>query len=342
MTTADSANPAPRLVDWADYVAPFAIRAVCELRIADHMDGPTAIGDLAQATGTDATALLRVLRALAAREIFTEVSDRVFAIGPLGERLRSDHPRSVREAYPFLPADVMAWAGLTHTLRTGEPAFDHVHGQDYWRYMADHPDESRRFDESQRGVSRREAESLIGAYAWSERPTIIDVGGGDGTFLSTLLASDSKLTGTVLDQPHVVTRAEKVFADAGVSDRARAQGGSFLDGVPSGGEAYILKRVLYSWDEQDALRILRHVRESMDVESRVLIIEPLAEPVNAFDWGNFYDVLLLAMSGGGSRTIAQLDHLFEGAGLERIAIHRTRMLPIIEARATSLPSEEST
>jgi len=323
-----------RLTEMADYVVPFALRAVCDLRIADHLAaGPMPIGELAELSGTHAPTLERTLRALACKGVFTEVCPGVFGLTALAEPLRSDHPLSLRSAYPLLAAEISAWGRLDHTLRTGKAAFDEAHGTSFWRYLEEHPAESRRFDASQQAVTRRELRAVLSCYDWSSLGTIVDVGGGNGAFLAGILAAHPAARGILLDQPHVVAAAPDVLAEAGVGDRCRVSPGSFFDSVPGGGDAYLLKRILYGWDDQRALELLRVVRRAMPVGSRLLLLEPIAESGDDFSWGKLYDLLLVAMGGGGARTRVELEKLFAGAGLELTRVVQTRMLPVIEARA---------
>jgi hypothetical protein len=329
----DSRTSGSRLTELADYVVPFALRAACELRIADHLaDGPRPVTELALLTGTDPVALYRVLRALASKDVFAETAPSVFGLTPLAERLRSDHPASLRDAYPLIPADIMAWSALEDCLRTGEPAFDRVHGAGYWEYMTSHPAEAARFDASQQGVTRNELRVLLPAYDWGAFNTIVDVGGGNGAFLAGLLAEFDSLRGIVFDQPDVVAGAGPVLDERGVADRCEVVGGSFLERVPGGGDAYILKRILYGWDDDRTVTLLRAVRAAMHADARLLLIEPVLEPGNAYDPGKLYDVLLLVMTGGGGRSPEQLDALFAKASLTISRIIRTRTLPIVEAR----------
>jgi hypothetical protein len=322
-----------RLSELADYVVPFMLRAVADLRVADHLrEGPRTVDELAAATGVQALPLYRALRALACRGVFSEVEPQTFALTPLAQPLRTDHPESLADAYPLLEADIRAWAGFGHSLRTGEAAFDAVHGVDYWTYMAEHPDESARFDASQQSVTKRELRTMLDSYEWSEFGTIVDVGGGNGAFLAGILKRYPGVRGIVFDQPHVVANAPAVLAEAGVAERCEVAGGSFLRRVPDGGDAYLLKRIMYAWNDEDAVRMLRTIRAAMRPSSRLLLIEPLMEPGDAFDWGKLYDVLLLAMAGGGGRSLEQLKVLFAQADLRLVRVVNTRMSPIIEAR----------
>ncbi|HKT04793.1 MAG TPA: methyltransferase [Rugosimonospora sp.] len=326
-----------RLSELADYIVPFTIRVICELGVADLLvAGACPVSTLAEQTGTHPPALLRMLRALACKGIFTEVEPEVFALTPLAEPLRGDHPLSLRAAFPLLACDIEAWAHFDHCVRTGEAAFDLAHGQGYWEYMAAHEDENTRFNASQQAATRLELRSILPVYPWQELDTLVDVGGGNGAFLAGILARFHRLRGTVFDLPHVVAEAPKVFADAGVAERSDAVGGSFLDGgVPEGADAYLLKRVLYHWDEERATTLLRNVRAAMRPDSRLLILEPVTDPVapgEGYATGLLYDLLLLAMAGGGARSLDAISTLLSRAGLRLSRTLTTFTLPVLEVR----------
>lgn len=322
-----------RLTEMADYIVPFTLRAVADLGVADHLvDGPRPVAELASLTGTHTQSLLRALRALACKGVFTEVEPETFGLTPLAEPLRTDHPRSLRAAYPLLAPDIRAFSVFDHTLRTGQSAFEHAHGTDYWSYMAEHPEESARFDASQRSVTRREIRALLPAYDWTSYNTVVDLGGGNGAFLAALLAEYPTLQGKLLDQPHVVALASATLAERGVADRCEVIGGDFRTSAPEGGDLYMIKRAFYDHPDDSAEAILKAVRAVIPDNGRFLIVEPVAEPGDEFDWGKLYDVLLLTMRGTGSRTREQHEALFARTGFELVRVLKTRGLPIVEAR----------
>jgi O-methyltransferase domain len=150
---------------------------------------------------------------------------------------------------------------------------------------------------------------------------------------------NGRLRGTAFDLPHVVAEAPKVFAELGVAERAGAVGGSFLDtgtaAIPAGADAYLLKRVLYHWDDAKAATLLRNVRAAMRPDSRLLILEPVVDPVQpgeGYATGLLYDLLLLAMAGGGARELSAIERLLDGAGLALAGSTTTFTLPILEVR----------
>jgi hypothetical protein len=321
-----------RLVELADYVVPFALRVVCDLGVADHLrDGPRSVAALAKATNAHEPSLSRVLRALASRGIFTEVSPGTFDLTRLADLLCSDHPSSMREAFPLLHGDVKAWAHFDYSVRTGRSAFDDAHGCNYWAYLDQHPDENAQLDAAQQAQTRLELRVLTRVYDWASIGTVVDVCGGNGAFIGGLLSHVPTLRGILLDRPPVVARAPEVLAKAGVLDRCEIRGGSFLEGVPAGADAYILKRILYSWPDESAVLFLGHIRRAMHTGSRLLIIEPVLGPEASADaWR--YDLRMLALSGSGSRTRAQHEALLARAGMTLTRVVETMMFPIVEAR----------
>jgi hypothetical protein len=321
-----------RLTELADYFVPFAIRAVCELGIPDRLaDGPRTVEDLAAATDAHAPSLHRVLRVLAGKGVFVEGEGGTFALGALGELLGSDHPLSLRDAYLPMPADAVAWAHLVHSLRTGEPAFEHVHGQGLWEYLADRPEESARFDRGMQAMTRVELRALMAAYDWGALGKIADVGGGNGAFLAGLLERQPALRGVLFDLPHVVAGAPAVLAEAGVADRCEIVAGSFFDRATPGAGAYVLKRIVYAWDDERARALLRAVRDAMAADSRILVVEPVAGVAQSA-FADVLDVVMLAVDGGRVRTPDELGRLFGEAGLELTAVVPTMLFPIVEGR----------
>ncbi|WP_341720842.1 methyltransferase [Micromonospora sp. FIMYZ51] len=321
-----------RVQELADYIVPFAIRAVCELRVADLLvAGPRPVDELAAETGAHAPTLARVLRTLASKEIFAEPRPRVFALTPAAELFRGDHPLSLRDAYPLMAVNFEAWAHFEHTVRTGEPAFPHVHGVGYYEHLAAHPHDSVRFDRIQRAGNRLELRAMLPAYPWRELASVVDVGGSDGAFLAGLLRRHRRMTGTLVELPHVARQAPEVFAAAGVADRATVLAADFFADLPAGQDGYVLKRVVYDWPDADAARLLATVRAAMRPDSRALLLEPVVADRADLRISKTYDLLSLAMLGGRARTVDELTELCAGVGLRVVRTVDTTMFPIIEA-----------
>lgn len=321
-----------RMQELADVMIPVTIRAVSDLGVADQLaDGPRPLAAIAAATGAHPASLRRALRALSAKEIFTETEPDVFGLTPLAELLRSDHPMSLRSQCRLFSAGIDAWARIDHTLRTGEPAFDYVHGCSLWDYLAEHDNDQARFDDFMSGLTTFEVRAALTAYPWAEIGTLADVAGGNGAFLAGLLRRHRHLHGILCDLPQVVAQAPAVLAEAGVSDRCEVVSGSFFDSVPPGADTYLMKRIIYSWDDDKAAEILRVVRKAMPEQSRLLIIEPVGGEEDGSRYAKLLDLLMMGIGSGRVRTRDELGDLFGQAGLRLSRVLPTFLFPIVEA-----------
>jgi hypothetical protein len=186
-------------------------------------------------------------------------------------------------------------------------------------------------------MSRLELLAIARAYDWTALGTLVDVGGGSGAFLAGLLARHRGLHGIVFDLPDVVAGASAILAEAGVADRCEAAGGSFFDtAIPAGAGGYLLKRVLYGWDDEHAVGVLAAVRAAMRPGGRLLIFEPVLREGDGLSAS--MDLLMLTLSAGRVRTPGELTELLGEAGLRVSQLIETRMYPIIEA-VPSAPGE---
>ena len=322
-----------RLSELADLVIPFAIRIACELGLADRLvAGPRTADDLAAEAGVHAPTLRRMLRALASRGIFTEVRPGEFGLTPAAELLGGRHPLSVRDAYPLFTVNFDAWARLDHSLRTGRPAFEHVHGETYYDYLGHAPDDAERFAANQRAGDRLEIRALLRAYPWDGLCTLVDVGGGSGAFLAALLARHPAMRGVLLELPYMAAMAADRLRAAGLTERCEVVAGSFLETMPAGADAYVLKRVLFECDDERAACLLAAIRRALPAQGRVLVLDPLVEPGNEFSPSKVYDLLSLVMTGGRARYREEIEALLRDAGLRLTGVWPTRMFPVVEAR----------
>ena len=169
-----------------------AIRVAAELNIADLLaGGPRSADDLAAASGAHAPSLYRVLRLLASEGVFAEADDGRFVLTPMAEALQRGAPGSLRPAALFNTGDARwrSWGQLAHSVRTGQPAFDNVHGMPFFEYLRRHPEEWLLFDELMATQTAPLARAMAAAYDFSPLRTVVDVGGGNGALMTVLLRS---------------------------------------------------------------------------------------------------------------------------------------------------------
>jgi hypothetical protein len=270
--------------------------------LAEH---PHTADELAAASGVDAGALRRVLRALAVIDVVSEEGD-AYALTAAGEAVRSLRATALNAGQPYI---WRAWGELLHSVRTGDTAFDHVYGESVWDYRAKHPEESKVFDAFMTEATRGVDETIVSGFDFGRFSHIVDVGAGAGAFLATIVRRYPSVRGTLFDQPHVVP-ADGPFEIAA---------GSFFENViPRAADAYVLKWILHDWDDDRAVAILRNVADAMPSGGHVLAVERDLDDAAAV-WA---DLQMLVMVGGRERTEAEYATLFEQAGLDPVGVTR--------------------
>ena len=303
-----------------------ALSAAAALGIADQLaSGPKTRDELAAATRTHARSLYRVLRALASLGVFAERPDGRFENTPASEKLRSDLPGSLRDYIVFIgqPWHVAAYGELMHSIRTGEPVVGKVLGKPIWDFFATDKEQGRIFDAAMTSIIADTAFAVRDAYDFSSIRTLVDVGGGHGVLLGTVLAANPQLRGVLFDQPHVVEGARVTFARLGVADRASLVGGDFFREVPTA-DAYILSHIIHDWDDERSTAVLRTIRRAAEPGARVVVVESVIPAGNAPSFGKLLDLEMLALPGGIERTEAEYRELFASAGFRLSRLVPTR------------------
>jgi hypothetical protein len=301
------------------------IRVAAEIGLADLVkDGPQSIDALAAETGTDAPALARVLRGLVGLGVLAETAPQEFAGTALSVLLQTEHPNSVRDYALMMRSDWAhnSWSCLPHCVQTGGSGFEALFGQPCYAYLQDHAGDAAVFNAAMTAVSKQESRALQEAFDFSACHTVVDLGGGLGFLLATLLRAYPALHGTLLDLPRVAEGARAVLEAEVADGRCQIIGGDFMTAVPAGGDVYILKRILPAYDDAQARSLLRHIHEAMHSDGRVLVADP--DPTSQY--GALFDMLMLVVFGSGSRlrTEAELLELFAGAGF---SLTRTVAVP---------------
>lgn len=306
-----------------------------KLGLADQLkDTARTAEELAEATGTHAPSLYRVLRALGGAGVVEEDEEKRFSLTPLGETLRSDVPFSLRALATSELGEVHypSWGGLLHTVKTGERAFDHVFGTDCWDYFGKHPEYAQIFNQSMTEVTRVVEPAVTRAYDFSGFDRIVDLGGGHGGLLTSILKKSPQSKGIILDAPQVVTGAKERIEAEGLAGRCEAVGGNFFESVPEGADAYIMKHIIHDWDDKEAVAILKNCRKAIKEGGKVILVESVIPEGNEPGLAKFGDLVMMLIPGGRERTAKEYRALFEAAGfrLERIIPTESPMC-VIEA-----------
>jgi hypothetical protein len=305
-----------------------AIFAAAQLGIADLLeDGPRSCAELAVHTGVPARSLQRLLRALAGIGVFAEVEGETYGLTPLASCLRTDAPGSLR-ASGIVTGELLypAWGDLLQSLRTGEPTCEHVFGAGFFAHLTAHPEVGARFQDMMADQKLTTNAAVPAAYDFSGCGTIVDVGGGNGSLIASILAASPASRGILFELPHVLDQARRQLLGAGVVERCEVVGGDFFASVPAGGDAYLLRSILHDYGDERAARILRSCRAAMPMGGRLLVIEQVVPDVGEpGDWmTKFMDLQMLILLGGQERTEAEFRELFVAAGFRLRRVIPTR------------------
>ncbi len=285
-----------------------SIHAAAKLGIADQLaGGEKSCQELAIATETNEQALYRLLRALAGVGIFAETPAGKFAMTPLSDFLRSDTVSSLRDM-SIMMGDreyYRSWGNVLHAIKTGSSGFEQLFGMNLFEYYKRNPEPADVFDRAMTSLSSVDNAAVCSDYDFSSVRTLVDVAGGHGSLLTSILRANPSMSGILFDLPGVIERAEAHVAASGVSDRCDLVSGSFFESVPSGADAYILKHIIHDWDDERAAAILKQCHRAMASNGRVLVVEQVIPPGNDPFAGKLLDVNMLVMCPGGKERTAE-------------------------------------
>ena len=327
----DRPDEAPDLDQLLDLATPWCLRVAATLRIpgliaAGHQD----IADLAVAARCDRDALHNVLGHLVAKGVFREPAPGRFESNRAAEQLDDR----------FLDLEGIGgrmahtWGTLLDYVRTGQPAYQKVFGRPFWEDLAAHPNIAADFDAlmgpAGHGMPDFDIELTGG---WDAIRTMVDVGGGTGAMLASLLHRHPHVNGILVDLPGTVARAGELLASAsaGVRSRVTLHGQSFFDPLPAGADLYLLKNVLNDWPDQETVAILSNCAQAAKETGSIAVLGGVAADDAPRSLG--IDMLV---AGGKTSTIAQFTELAQRAGLD-IAAAGTQASSryVVECRPTT-------
>jgi hypothetical protein len=316
-----------------------AIFVAAELRIADLLaDGPKDPEELGRASGVKGDMLYRVLRALASIGIFAEDSDGRFMLTPLAETLCGD---SGQRAYARLHGQELyqSWGKLLQAVRSGDAAFVEAFGMPAFDYFGNNSDRGAVFDRAMTGHHGPEADPMLDAYDFSGFRELVDVGGGNGSLLTAILRRHPRIRGVLFDLPRVIERAAVPMRNAELGERCTLVGGSFLDSVPAGADAYVLRHVVHDWRDEDAATILRNCRKAMQPNGKILVVEIVVPAGNDPSFAKWMDLMMVTY-GGKERSEKQYRDLYGRAGLRLTRVVPTKAgISIVEGVPSGDASE---
>ena len=313
----------------AGFVYSQVLLACLQLRLFDVLfEGPQSADALAARLSMSPAAMQRLLSAAASLNLVERRGRLLWGLGPLGAAVVGNPGiAAMIEHNALLYADLQEPVSLLRGETRGTAIAR------FWPYAAteggthgDVPAEAAAAYSRLMGVSQAMiANDVISAYPFSRHRRLLDVGGGDGTFLATVFERVPSLELMLFDLPPVAERAARRFADSRYAGRARAIGGSFLrDPLPGGADIVSLVRVLHDHDDGPAMALLRTARAALPADGVLLVAEPMVHERRPDPVGDaYFGFYLLAMGSGRARPASEIARMMAEAGFTEIREHPT-------------------
>lgn len=296
-----------------------AVSALARLGVADHLDaGPLSAEELAPKVGALPETLYRLMRATAGVGILAEGPDGKFAQTPLSALLRSPGPLSPvsMRGWAMMSSQewhASGWARLEDCVRTGNQAPPMIYGKPAFQVLQENPEFARIFNQAMTDLSRLDSPAVAEAYSFDGIHSLLDVAGGHGLLLATILERNPHLRGALYEMPSVIEGAQSGPL-APVMDRCTLVSGNMFESVPAGYDAYIMKHIIHDWPDEVCIKILSSCRQGVNSGGKLLVADAVIHPGNNFEPAKLIDLEMLIFPGGKERTEAQFRDLFAASG----------------------------
>jgi len=299
-----------------------AVACLAQLGVPDLVEAaPKSAEELAKQIGADPNALYRLMRATASVGVLAEGPDGKFSQTPTSRVLCSDATPSLR-AFAMMAGREWhgrGWSHLEYCVRTGKQALEQIHGMDIFEYLKVNLEEGQIFNDAMTELSMIDSPAVAEAYNFEGIRSIVDVAGGHGLLLGTILKKNPHMRGTLFEAPHVVEGARNGPLK-GVMERCTLASGDMFSSVPEGVDAYIMKHIIHDWPDNRCVQLLKACRKGVNPGGKLLVVDSVIQAGNDFSPGKFLDLQMLIFPSGCERTEKQFRDLYSAAGWKLIRI----------------------
>lgn len=293
-----------------------AVACLAQLGIPDLVDSvPKSAEELASQIGADPQALYRLMRATASVGVLAEGPDGKFSQTPMSTVLRSNATPSLR-SFAIMGGrewHARGWSQLEYCVRTGKQALEKIYGAHIFDFLKQHPAEGQIFHDAMTELSMIDGPAVAEAYDFEGIHSIVDVAGGHGFLLATILERNPHVRGMLYEVPHVVEGAANGPLKP-LMERCTLASGDMFSSVPAGADAYVMKHIIHDWPDDLCIQLLKACRKGVNSGGRLLVIDSVIQPGNDFSSGKFLDLQMLIFPGGCERTEKQFRDLLAAAG----------------------------
>lgn len=302
-----------------------ALHAAVALRIPDHVaSGHTSAAELATAAGTTVDRVERVMRLLVSMGVFGADLGGGFRSTAVSELLCTGVPGSLRDLVQLYGEEFhRAWGSFSTAVATGRSGFEEAFGHTLGEYLASELGASAKFQRAMDAGSAFFA-GVPAVFDFSRCATVVDIAGGSGSLLATVLRASPATHGVLFELPHAAPIASERLGAAFAADRFEVRTGDMFEVVPPSADAYLLSRVLQDWDDSACVKLLSNCRAAMSDSARLLILErviPDDDSLGARQLPLLWDLHLLTMAGGRQRSLDGYRSVLDDAGLRLDHVH---------------------
>jgi hypothetical protein len=303
-----------------------AVSCLAQLGIPDLVEAaPKSAEELARQIGADSQALYRLMRATASVGVLLEGPDGKFSQTPMSAVLRSNATPSLR-AFAMMGGREWhgrGWSHLEYCIRTGKQSLEQIYGAPVFEFLKQNPVEAQIFNDAMTELSTIHSPAVAEAYNFEGIRSIVDIGGGHGLLLATILKKNPNLRGTLYEVPHVLEGAKNGPLKP-VMERCTLVSGDMFSSVPAGADAYIMKHIIHDWPDDLCIQLLKACRKGVNAGGKLLVVDSVIQPGNDFSPDKFIDLQMLVFPSGCERTEKQFCDLLAAAGWQL-----TRIIPTV-------------
>jgi O-methyltransferase domain len=296
-----------------------AVSCLAQLGIPDLIDAPRSAEELAIQISANPQALYRLMRATACVGVLSEGPDGRFSQTAMSAVLRSDATPSLR-AFAIMTGrewHARGWSHLDYCVRTGKQALEQIYGAHVFEYLKQNPAEGQIFNDAMTQISMIDSPAVADAYNFDGIHSLVDIAGGHGLLLATVLKKNPQMRGTLYEMPHVLEGAKN-------------------GPLKSGADAYIMKHIIHDWPDDRCIQILKACRKGVNSGGKLLVVDNVIHPGNDFSPSKFLDLQMLIFPSGCERTEKQFRALFAASGWQLARIIPTAAADsIVEGLVTS-------
>lgn len=300
-------------------------------------DGPRSHQEVAKELGLDDRATRIFLDALAALGLLDKCDTGYYTPRALSSSLSSHSRESILAMLRHMATLWRRWGALTEVLKTGVPQ-----GADSWENRPEAEREA--FIEAMHVIGLQLAPQIVSSIPLEGVRSVLDVGGGSGTYAMAFLRAREDLRVTLLDLPSVIPLARRRLEEEGLLQRVELVAADFeRDPLPPGHDMVFLSAIVHQNDREQNRHLFSKAHMALVRGGRIVIRDHIMEPTRTEPQaGAIFAVnMLVSTRGGTTYTFQELREDLEASGFVRIrwTLKGERMDSLVEATRGDDPSQ---